>query len=137
MTVNNQRTYLCLDVGGQRIGLAWGDSIGRIAQPLKTVSADDEGIGEINRIVQDMRVTDLVVGLPRDQRGEETSQTTTVKQFTATNLAPLRLPIHWQDESVTSIMAEQRLTESGKRFHKADIDAEAAAIILQDYLEGV
>ena len=53
----------------------------------------------------------------------------------ALRLEAFNLPIIFQDESVTSVIAEERLQSRKKAYTKADIDAEAAAIILQDYLE--
>jgi putative holliday junction resolvase len=50
-------------------------------------------------------------------------------------LQDLGLPIFWQEESLTSVLAEDRLKNSKKDYQKHEIDAEAASIILQDYLE--
>lgn len=133
--MDNKRTYLGLDVGGQRIGLAQGDSIGRIAQPFATIEVDGNEIDAIKAIINDCDITDLVVGKPRNQSGEETHQTQLIQSFANDKLAALNLPVHWQDESVTSVIAEERLKARKKPYGKGDIDAEAASIILQDYLE--
>lgn len=130
----NKRTYLCLDVGTQRIGVALGDSIGRIAEPLTTIHVDGQEARHLAALIEAHEVTDLVIGLPRDQAGNETAQTSVVRHA-ATAWQTLGLPQHWQDESVTSILAEERLKHRKKGYTKADIDAEAAAIILQDFLE--
>jgi putative Holliday junction resolvase len=133
--MDNKRTYLGLDVGEQRIGVAQGDSIGRIAQPIATVEVGSNEVAAIKTLVADYDVTDLVVGKPRNQSGDETPQTQWVKAFADEKLANLGLIIHWQDESVTSVIAEERLKARKKPYSKGDIDAEAASIILQDYLE--
>lgn len=132
--MDSKRVYLGLDVGEQRTGVAVGDSIGRIAQPFQTVSS--HYLGElIHRILQEYDITDIVVGLPRNQSGEPTAQTEVVRQMAKKYLEHLGRPLHWQDESVTSVIAEERLKARKKPYTKGDIDAEAAAIILQDYLD--
>ena len=134
--MDNKRVYLGLDVGEQRIGVAQGDSIGRIAQPLATVLAGevDESLAQL---VRDTGATDIVVGQPRNQSGDTTAQTARVQQFAAAHVQQLKLPVHWQDESVTSVVAEERLKARKQPYQKADIDAEAASIILQDFLESL
>lgn len=126
---------LALDVGGRRIGLALGDTEVRIAAPLGTLSVDGAELAQLQEIIREHAVSQLVVGLPRNQAGEETAQSQQVRAFAAQKLQPLGLPIAFQDESVTSVIAEQRLGASRKPISKASIDAEAAAVILQDYLE--
>lgn len=133
--MSDTKVYLGLDIGGQRIGVASGDSIARLASTQPTITVDGQEAEQIRHLVTDLGVTDLVVGRPRNQAGDSTSQTEAVEEVTARLLGPLNLPIHWQDESVTSVIAEERLAARKKPYSKADIDAEAAAIILQDYLE--
>ena len=123
-----------LDVGTKQIGVALGDDAVRVAQPLKTVDADAPEA--LQAYIHDHEVTDIVVGRPRNQAGSTTNQTTLVEQFVAAEL-PSELPVHWQDESMTSVIAEERLAARGKPYQKQDIDAEAATIILQDFLETI
>ena len=132
--MDNKRVYLGLDVGTRRIGVALGDSIGRIAQPVSVVKVDGSEAAQLKLLLQDNDVTDIVVGRPRNQSGEATQQTHLVKEFANAVLAQFRLPIHWQDESVTSVIAEERLKSFKRPYSKGDIDAEAASIILQDFL---
>lgn len=124
-----------LDIGGQRIGVAFGDSIARLAQTLPTIQVDGNEADELKKLTADLGVTDVVVGRPRNQSGDLTAQTQTVETAVAQLVEPLGLVVHWQDESLTSVVAEERLTRRKKPFTKADVDAEAAAVILQDYLE--
>jgi putative Holliday junction resolvase len=133
--MDGKRVYIGLDVGEQRIGVAQGDSIGRIAQPVRTVSVDGHEATALQSLIGEYDATDLVVGKPRNQSGAETAQTEWVKDFAAIQLKQTGLPIHWQDESVTSVIAEERLKARKKPYTKGDIDAEAASIILQDFLE--
>jgi len=134
--MDSKRVYLGLDVGTQRIGVALGDSIGRIAQPLATI-ATQSAATDLPPIFADSQVTDVIVGRPRNQSGATTAQTRAVEMFVNQVLQPLNVPIHWQDESVTSVIAEERLVSRRKPYTKADIDAEAASIILQDFLDQV
>jgi putative Holliday junction resolvase len=134
---DSKRVYLGLDVGQKRIGVAHGDSIARLASTQATIFRNGEELTVIKRLVADLDITDLVVGRPRSQSGHPTEQTRIVESFVTSALRPLGLPIHWQDESVTSILAEERLGLRKKPYSKGDVDAEAAAIILQDYLETI
>lgn len=133
----NKRVYLGLDVGTKRIGLAIGDSIARIAQPLATVNVGENEAGQIYTYLNDLEVTDVVIGRPRNQAGDPTSQTKLVEDFVVSTLKDADCELHWQDESVTSVIAEERLKVRKKPYSKHDIDAEAAAIILQDFLEAL
>jgi putative holliday junction resolvase len=130
----NSRTFLALDVGEKRIGVATGDTAVRIAVPLDTIEVDGTEVERIARIIVDEDVDTVVVGYPRNQSGEPTAQTAYAEAFAArlTDIAP---KLVFQDESLTSVLAEQRLKSYGKPYTKGDIDAQAAAIVLQDYLE--
>jgi putative Holliday junction resolvase len=130
-----KRSLLGLDVGEKRIGVALGITDVRLASPLVTLAVDGTEIAVLQTIIREHAITDLVVGLPRNQSGEETAQSAYVRRFAAERLVPLGLPVLFQDESVTSVLAEAQLSQHKKAFYKSDIDAAAAAIILQDYLE--
>ncbi len=128
------KTLVSLDVGEKRIGVAVADLAVRIAVPLLTVEVDGTEIEQIAKIVDQQGADTLVVGYPRNQSGDPTAQTNYVELF-AEKLEGLEVPIVFQDESVTSVMAEQQLIALGKPYTKGDIDARAASIILQDYIE--
>jgi len=76
----------------------------------------------------------IVVGYPRNQQGEATAQTKYVENFVE-RLKDFDKEIIFQDESLTSVLAEQQLISHKRPYTKGDIDSQAAAIILQDYLE--
>ena len=124
---------IALDVGTVRIGVAVADSIVPIAMPYATVSVDGEEIERIKNLVSSENIETIVVGYPRNQAGDTTEQTGIVEAF-AHKLQDVANMV-FQDESLTSVLAEERLKSLGKPYEKADIDAMAAAIILQDYLE--
>lgn len=128
---------LSLDVGEKRIGVAKVDSSTRIAVPVGYVEVNGSEWQEIVRIAMLNNTKFFVLGLPRSNEGNETAQTLYVRNF-AKKLVE-KLPgakVRFQDESLTSVMAEERLKKRGKSYEKGDIDAEAAAIILQDFVEG-
>lgn len=129
------KKYLALDVGARRIGVAIASDDVRAAWPLTTVVVDGTEASVLKKIIDDNAIDEIIIGRPINQSGRPTAQTESVETFVATVVKPLGLPIHWQEESVTSVIAEQRLQDRGQPYDRAAIDAEAAAIILQDFLE--
>lgn len=130
----SSRTLIGLDVGEKRIGVAVADLGVRIAVPFTTIEVDGNEIQAITEIVLKENADAIIVGYPRNQQGEATAQTRYVELFTE-QLTDLNKKIIFQDESLTSVIAEQRLIAHKKPYVKGDIDAQAAAIILQDYVE--
>lgn len=128
--------FLALDVGAKRIGMAKGDSDTRIAVPLGYTETDGTELQKIAQKVNLEGAKLIVLGLPRSNEGNETAQTDWVRDFASRLQAELPdLPLLFQDESLTSVIAEERLKARGAPYEKGDIDAEAAAVILQDFLE--
>lgn len=132
--MSQNRTLIGLDVGERRIGVAVGDTGIRIAVPFDTVEVDGNEIERIAQIVVAEGADTMVVGYPRNQSGEPTAQTAFVEDF-ANKLTDITARIVFQDESLTSVLAEEQLKSYGRPYSKGDIDAKAAALILQDYLE--
>lgn len=128
------RNFLALDVGERRIGVALADSGVKIAVPFDWLENDDKIIEKITELAIDHDIDEIIIGYPRNQSGEPTKQTQYVEDF-AKRLAEIDLDVEikFQDESLTSVQAEHRL--GGNLKDKGQIDAEAASIILQDYLE--
>jgi putative Holliday junction resolvase len=128
---------LALDVGERRVGVAISDESGRLARPLTTIAraSKREDFAAIARLIEENGVDRVIVGLPRTLRGEEGAQAGRVRRYAEALSATIAAPIAFQDERFTSIEAEERLAASSrKRRVKGEIDAAAAAIILQDYL---
>ncbi len=127
-----------LDVGEKRIGVAKADSKTRIAVPVGTIEVDGTEWQEIAKISRLLDTTLFVVGLPRNNAGVETQQSLYARNF-ANQLSSI-IPgakVRLQDETLTSVLAESRLKKRGKPYEKGEIDAEAASIILQDFLESL
>lgn len=125
-----------LDVGTKRIGIAKADTSVRIAIPNGYVLVNGQEIPEILRIARLNDTNFFVVGLPRSNDGNETAQSAYARKFA--DILAASMPgarIYFQDESLTSVVAEERLKKRKKNFEKGEIDAEAASIILQDFIE--
>ncbi|MEK7096120.1 MAG: Holliday junction resolvase RuvX [Patescibacteria group bacterium] len=120
---------LALDVGHKRVGIARASIEARLAEPLKTVKTA-EAIEELRKIVKENGVKTIVAGLPRNLSGEDTQQTRWVRDFVAKAKSELGVTFYWQDEALTSHEAMKHETRNMKH----DVDAEAAAIILGDFL---
>jgi putative holliday junction resolvase len=127
-------SVLGLDVGEKRIGVAIGDSAVKIAVPYDTLDVDGTEIEAIAEIIVRQNVDIVVVGYPRNQSGEATKQSEITEIF-AKKLQDIAPQIVFQDESLTSVMAEQQLQSFKKPYSKGDIDARAASLILQDFIE--
>lgn len=130
----SSQTLVGLDVGEKRIGVSVADTGIRIAVPFVTVEVDGNEIQAIAEIVIKEQAEVIVVGYPRNQQGEATAQTDYVEKFTK-RLEYLDKKIVFQDESLTSVLAEEQLKSHKRPYSKGDIDSQAAAIILQDYVE--
>ena len=130
----SSQSLVCLDVGEKRIGVAVADTAVRIAVAFDTIEVDGDELKKIAEIVIREGAKTVVLGYPRNQQGETTLQTQYVENF-AKQLEDITENIVFQDESLTSVIAENRLKAMKKPYSKGDIDAQAAAIILEDYME--
>lgn len=139
-----------LDVGGRRIGVAVSDPTRTLARPLIAITlprgtvprGERDAIAlvsaEIARLAaEEDGVQAVVVGLPRRLDGTATELTAVVSAFADALSASVGLPVFLQDERLSSREAESRLAlrEKNWRARKARLDAAAAAVILQDYLD--
>lgn len=138
---------LGVDYGRRRIGLALSDASATLARPWKTVAASASPrasaaalaalVAAANADELGDRIDAIVVGLPRRLGGEDNEQTPSAREFASTLGRVTGLPIELQDERLSSHAAEQVLAEHERdwRKRKEKLDAAAAAVILQDYLD--
>lgn len=136
---------LGIDYGARRIGLALSDATATLASPwrlLQRPPSDAETlrmiVAEVTTLINDDDGLEaVVVGWPRRLDGTPNKQTPIVETFARTLEAKVSVPIVLQDERLSSVEAESRLAVDEKdwRKRKLKIDAVAAAIILQDYLD--
>lgn len=131
--MNETEIVIGLDVGSKRIGVALGNNKAKLASPYNTVLVDGTELNKLEEIIASEQVNKLVVGLPRGLDAQETAQTKTVREF-AVLLERLNLPIVFQDEAGTTKQAEEEL-KNHQFATKHGVDAVAAAILLQDYLD--
>jgi len=132
--MTNSKSLIGLDVGEKRIGIAVADRSIRIAVAYDTFDVDGTEIENIAELVVKEDADIIVIGYPRNQSGEATAQTAFVEAF-AEKLADIPARVEFQDESLTSVLAEERLKAQKVPYQKGDIDSMAAALILQDYIE--
>jgi putative Holliday junction resolvase len=136
---------LAIDYGERRIGLALSDATGLLASPWKQMP-NDANVGaaarrladEITRLqAEDDGLAAVVIGLPRRLNGDANEQTGRVQAFARLLGQAITLPITLQDERLTSHEADELLAqrEHDWRKRKKDVDAMAAALILQDFLD--
>lgn len=130
---------MALDVGERRIGVAVSDETGVIATPVATVGRGGGDLDEIRRLVGAWEVDRLVVGLPTGLSGREGPQAALVRAYAArlgAHLGP-EPPLEFWDERLTTAIAERALIAAGTRRaqRRERIDAVAAAVILQSYLD--
>jgi putative Holliday junction resolvase len=134
-------------VGARRIGVAISDATRTLARPLTVLQIARLDAGAVGRAAEEIDrlaaeedgVAAIVVGLPRHLDGRPNNLTAGVQSFAAQLGARTGLPVALQDERLTSVEAESRLAEHDKdwRSRKKRLDAAAAAIILQDHLDGL
>jgi putative Holliday junction resolvase len=135
---------LAIDVGGRRVGLAISDPSRTLARPLETVAVRSpaDAVDRVSRRIGELAaeedgVTTIVVGLPAHLDGTASDGTASVMAFIAALKLRTVIPIVTEDERLTSREAESRLAANERdwRARKLKLDAAAAAIFLQDYLD--
>lgn len=133
------KRYMALDVGERRIGVAVSDPLGIIARTLAVVKrdTDESAIARIRELMSQEDVGRLVIGFPRSLSGEVGPQARAVEAFAKQLESAIDVPVEMWDERLSTVTAARVLTERGQsaREQKRTIDAVAAAVILQDYLD--
>jgi len=129
--------YLAIDYGTKRTGLAVCDAEETITSPYSVLQGQKDLVGRIARIVASENIAAVVLGLPLNMDGSEGPQAKRVRTFARQLESEIHIPIHLQDERLSSFGAEEKLGEIGlsKGKQKERLDALAAAEILQAFLE--
>lgn len=132
---------LGLDVGDKRIGVAVCDPLRLVARPLQTIlrgGRDRDNWTEFAHILQREEIVEIVCGLPLHMNGSEGDQARRTRKWAKRFIDAMReataaaLPIHFQDERLSSFAADEILAATGS---KASQDAAAAAVLLQAWLD--
>jgi putative Holliday junction resolvase len=131
--------YIGLDIGDKRIGVACGDSEVRIATPLEVIARGsiEQDVRALAKIAREYDVAQLIAGLPRNMDGTQGIQAGAVIAYAEKIARAINLPLTFWDERLSTVEATQRAHETGARGKKSrrTLDAIAAAVILQDYLD--
>ena len=130
-----------IDLGAKRTGVALSDASGTLARPHRVITSPTPLaaiVEEITRLqADDDGLVAVVVGLPKRLDGRPNDQTPLVEKFVGLLRARVSTPVVTQDERLTSVEAESLLAKREKdwRRRKEKLDAAAAAVILQEYLD--
>jgi putative Holliday junction resolvase len=131
--------YLGVDLGRARIGLALADDVLRTARPLRVVErrAEAADLAAIAAAAREYEVEHAVVGLPLHMDGTEGASARLARAFAPKLAAALGVPVELFDERLSTFEAETRLRDRGLSVKeaRARVDAEAAAVILQGWLD--
>lgn len=133
------RRLLGLDVGDRRIGVAVSDPTGLLATPIEiyTRHGRHDDVEHMLELAEEYEAEGIVVGLPVNMNGTEGPQAAKTREF-AEELIARGLPVLMWDERLSTMEAERRMEEQGRRKRRGVVqrsDAEAAAIILESYLD--
>jgi putative holliday junction resolvase len=133
---------LGIDYGERRIGIAVSDPTATIAQPLPTLlrrRGKRPPVAAVLEVIREWEVEEVVLGLPLNLSGAETDWTAEVRAFGEQVGRRGALPVHYQDERLTSVQAERSVRGLGlkkaAREEKGRVDAAAAMLILQAHLD--
>ncbi len=129
--------YLAIDYGNKRTGLAICDESEAITSPLAVLDTNNSLIGKITQIIKDENVEAIVLGLPLNMDDTQGPQAKIVRQFSQQLKKHIDIPIHFEDERLSSFTAEDKLAaaELTRKKKKKRLDAVAAAVILQAFLD--
>jgi putative Holliday junction resolvase len=131
---------LAIDYGDRRIGLAVSDQLRALAHPYRTLKFDSQLFPEIRRIVEQEKISEIIVGLPKNMDGTLGPSAVKAQSFAeklGIELGSVKIRL-W-DERLTTVEAQKALHLAGKnaKQSKRMIDQVAAQILLQNYLDSL
>lgn len=128
---------LGLDIGEKRIGVAFSDPGQALATPWGVIerSSKSEDFARIRRLAEELAAEKVVVGHPLSLDGSAGPQARRVERYVAAMAEALDVPVILWDERYSTATAADYLRQTKSRKKKSPLDAAAAAVILQDYLE--
>ena len=128
-----------IDFGMARIGIALSDETKFLASPFETYKRKglEQDLNYIAELIKTKNVDEIVCGLPMNMQGEEQKIAELTRSFVAQLQQIINVPVEFIDERLSSVMAEELLKETEKDWkkRKEKLDAVAASILLQDYLD--
>ena len=132
---------LAIDHGTVRMGIAMSDELKIIAQPLEFIPAEpfSEFLKRLSELLREYKVELILLGMPRNMDGSYGEASLKVREFEAVLKNSIALPVKTWDERLTSVQANRALSQGGvkKQKKRKNVDAMAAAILLQSYLDSL
>jgi putative holliday junction resolvase len=131
---------LALDHGTVRIGVAVSDELKMLAHPVEHIAADPfpEFLERLKVLLREKEVEMIVVGMPRNMDGSYGEAAAKVRAFVTVLKEAIQIPIRTWDERLTTVQAQKALRQGGRKGDQRDrIDATAAAVLLQGYLDSI
>jgi putative Holliday junction resolvase len=132
---------LALDHGTKRVGVAVSDELKMLAHPLEFIPAEPfaDFLERLKKLLEEKEVELILVGMPRNMNGSYGPAALKVEEFVATLRRAITVPLKTWDERLTSTQANRYLIENNVRREKRKekVDASAAAILLQSYLDSL
>ena len=141
MYMQDESRYMAIDYGEKRVGLALTDPLKIIASPYMTLLNDEKFIPKLLQIIQEQKVAKIILGLPFCDNGTEARLAPAIRRFKDDLYNMAKVEILFFDERYSSSIAEERIrstvAKKSKRRQKSLIDMNAAAVILEDYLQSI
>jgi putative Holliday junction resolvase len=134
----DEQRILAIDFGEKRIGFAITDPLNMFGYPLVTVPNDNKFWNELLKVISEYKVVKIILGYPLKESGSESTSSKAVLKFKEELEKRITLPIELVDERYSSSIARDRIIQSvsskKKRRDKSLLDKNAAAVMLEDYL---
>ncbi len=132
-----QKRSLGIDYGEKRIGIALSDPLGYTSQAFPFIPNTSHSISEIHKFCNENNVSIIILGLPLHLNGSESESSKKVRSFAKELEDTCQLPVKFWDERLSSMAVERHLIEANvsRKKRKTIIDSQAAAFILQGYLD--
>ena len=132
---------LAIDHGTVRMGIAMSDELKIIAQPMEFIPAEPFSgfLKRLRELLGEYEVELILLGMPRNMDGSYGEASLKVREFEAVLKNTITLPVKIWDERLTSVQANRALSLGGvkKQKKRQSVDAMAAAILLQSYLDSL
>ena len=139
MGTSSEERILGIDFGLKRVGIAITDPLKMFAYPLTTLINDRHFWSNLDKIFLEYNITKIVLGYPFKDNGEKSDVAPSIDKFAGEISKRYKIDVEFTDERYTSEIAKKRVLETipskKKRRDKKHVDKNAAAIILQDYLD--
>ncbi len=134
----NEERILAIDHGSKRIGLAVTDPLNIFAYPLITLPNDSKFLEKLKKVIEEYHIIKIILGYPLKENGDESASSLSVLKFKTELENKIGLQIELIDERYSSSIARERIIQTvsskKKRRDKSLLDKNAAAVILEDYL---